>query len=76
MAKVENLTRFSDLSLILQYATKFGMDPDEVFWKVSFEMVINVLTYYKEVDEYHERYSHIWNLIHDDDNSSGEKSKS
>lgn len=60
MARVERLIPYDDLALIGGYAERFGLDPDEVFWKTSFHTVINFAVMWKEVDEYQDRFSYIW----------------
>lgn len=63
MAEAFRLTGFADLSLIVDYAAKFGLDPDEVFWKTGFDTVINTLCLMKERDEYNERFTTIWRMM-------------
>lgn len=60
MAQVGKLRKFDDLSLIGQYAQKFGMDPDEVFEKTSFDTLMNFHWMWKESDEYQERYQYLY----------------
>lgn len=71
MAQVYKLQKFDDLSLIGQYAERFGLDPDEVFWRTSFETIINFLWMWKEGAEYQERYQYIYGELTSHDNSSG-----
>ncbi len=62
MAKVGRLTRFVYHSLLTQYAVKFGCDPDDVFL-MDMDKVINFLEYFKETDEYNERFQDIWDKM-------------
>lgn len=52
--------------MIAQYCESFGQDPDKVFDKVSFGTVTNFAVYFKDRDEYQERYSYIWQTINAD----------
>lgn len=63
MAEVHRLRKFDDLSLIGVYAEKFGMDPDVVFWKTSFDTLINFLVMWQQENEYQERYQFIYNEL-------------
>lgn len=52
---------YDDLQLIGKYGERFGKDPDlEVFGRVSFATIIAFNEMWKEVEEYHERYSYIY----------------
>lgn len=63
MAEVRRLKPFDDLSLVGRYAERFGLDPDHVFSNTSFNTIIGFAHMWKEVDEYHERYSFIYNEL-------------
>ena len=41
------------------------MDPDEVFWKCSFETVIAFAVEQKERQEFRERYNEIYKMLND-----------
>lgn len=60
MAEVARLRTFDDLSLIGKYAERFSLDPDEVFWKTSFDTLMGFLVMWKEGEEYQERYQHLY----------------
>ena len=60
MAQAQKLSKFDDLALIGQYAERFSMNPDEVFWKTSFEALMNFHWMWKESAEYQERYQAIY----------------
>lgn len=66
MAKAGRLVPYDDLGLIGDYAERFAMDPDEVFWKTSFNTLINFTVKWKEQDEYRERFSYIWKELNRD----------
>lgn len=63
MAEGGRLSAFSDLFLIGDYAERFSMDPDEVFWKTSFRTVVNFSNAYKERDEFNERFNDLWQTL-------------
>ena len=52
MAKAHRLNPYNDLSLISNYAAKFGLDPDWVYDHTSFGTIISFATMWKESDEY------------------------
>ena len=56
MAKSERLSIFSDLALIDRYASRFGIDPDLVYYK-SFNHVMNFVWMWNEQSDYNERYA-------------------
>ena len=63
LAKVQRLIPYADLSLVGDYGERFGIDPDEVFARVSFGTVMNFATMWKEKGEYQERFNYIWSEI-------------
>lgn len=63
MARVQRLIPFDDLNLIGNFASKFGMNPDWVFDNTSFGTITNFAIMHKEIDEYHERFSYIWQEV-------------
>lgn len=63
MAKVHRLNGFDDLSLIDQYAQKFGLDPDWVYNHTPFGTLMNFVVMWKEQAEYNERFQFIWHEI-------------
>lgn len=63
MAQAYKLSGFDDLAMIGKYAERFGLDPDEVYHKTSFDTLINFLWMWKENDEYSERYFTIWQTL-------------
>lgn len=65
LAKVGRLSAFSDLFLIGDYAARFSIDPDDVFWKTSFRTLVNFTLAYKERDEFNERFYDIWQTLND-----------
>ena len=70
MADVSRLIPFQDLALVGDFAERFGRDPDEVFWKTSFDTVINFAVEQKEKAEYRERFADIWQQLTDDSTGS------
>ena len=64
MAKVHKLRPFADLALIGNFAAKFGLDPDWVYYNTSFGTIINFAEMWKEESEFEERYQFIWSEIH------------
>lgn len=66
MAKSAFVGRHGALALIAQYAKEFGLDPDDVFASSQFGTVTSFLIYFKDRDEYNERYSYIWQTINSD----------
>ncbi len=64
LAKVHKLNPYDDLDLIDQYATRYGLDPDWVFYNSQFDSVIAFLVKWKEEFEYRERFQAIWEEIH------------
>lgn len=66
MAKVGFVSRHGPIALISQYCEAFGRDPDEVFSSTSMGTVMNFLVYFKDRDEYQERFSDIWRKINQD----------
>jgi hypothetical protein len=70
MAEVEKLRKFDDLSLIGNYAERFGLDPDEVFIKTSFDTVIKFKWMWKESEEYQERYQYIYGELTKDNGTN------
>lgn len=60
MAKWQRLTPHADVSLVGDFAERFGLDPDWVFENKSFETVIAFAVEAKERGEYRERYNYIW----------------
>jgi len=65
LAKVHLLNSYDDLDLIDQYATRYGLDPDWVFYNSQFDTVMGLLVKWKEESEYRERFQSIWHEIHD-----------
>lgn len=63
LAKVTRLIPFEDLTLVGNFAERFAMNPDKVFWKVSFETVIAFAVENKERQEFRERFNEIWHGI-------------
>jgi hypothetical protein len=66
LAKMAFVARHGALSLIAQYCEAFGRDPDEVFASTPMGTVTGFLIYFKDRDEYNERYAHIWRTINTD----------
>jgi len=71
MAKVQRLIPFEDLSLVGNHAERFGIDPDEVFWKCAMGTVIAFAVERKEREEFRERFNNIWQGINGGDSTSG-----
>lgn len=69
MAKWQRLIPHADIGLIGGYAERFGLDPDKVFWKTSFNTVVAFAVESKERGEYRERFNYFWKLLHKDDNT-------
>lgn len=63
MAQAHRLRRFDDLSIIGEYAERFGLDPDKVFTHTSFDTIINFLEMWKESSEYQERFQFFWHEL-------------
>lgn len=63
LAKVNRLATFDDLSLIDRYAERYGQDPNWVYDNVDFGTIINLAIMHHEINEYNERYQHIWQEI-------------
>lgn len=68
MAQVHKLSPYDDLSLIGRYAERFGLDPDHVYHNTSFDTIMAFTVMWKEVDEYHERYTEYWKLLNGNKN--------
>lgn len=60
LARVGRLSAYEDISLIANFAERFGIDPDEVYWKTSFWTLINFSAEQKERMEFRERFDTIW----------------
>lgn len=63
MAQVHKLSKHHRLDPIDRYAKEFGLDPDKVFWKTSFDTVFAFLEKWKDESEYNERFSYIWSEL-------------
>ncbi len=63
MAKVHRLNGYDDLSIIDNFAQKFGQNPDWVYDHTSFGTVINFAALWKEKEEYSERFNFIWQEV-------------
>lgn len=63
MAHPERLTPFEKLSYIGDYAERFGLDPDEVYWKTSAATVMEFAIERKERSEFRERFDYIYSEI-------------
>ena len=66
MAKSAFVGRHGALGLIAQYCEAFGRDPDEVFSSTPMGTLTAFIVYFKDRDEYNERYAHIWRTINAD----------
>lgn len=66
MAEVRRLHPFDDLSLIGNYAERFGLDPDYVFANTRFDTLIAFTVMWKEEDEYRERYEYLYTEVNKD----------
>jgi hypothetical protein len=64
LARVDRLTKFDDLSVIGDFAERFGLDPDAVFNDSSFATVMKFMVMWKESGEYHERFQDIWSTLY------------
>lgn len=53
------------------HAERFGMDPDDVYWKCSFGTVMAFAIERKEREEFRERFNNIWGTIHGNNSSTG-----
>lgn len=63
MAHAERLKPFESLSYIGEYAERFGLDPDEVYWKTSAATVMEFAIERKERSEFRERFDYIYSEI-------------
>lgn len=63
MAHSEKLAPFENLSYIGEYAERFGLDPDEVYWKTSAATVMEFAIERKERAEFRERFDYIYSEI-------------
>lgn len=63
LANERKLERYHDLNLIENYAAKFGLDPDEVYCKTSFDTIILFNEKWKDYAEYYDRYNDIEKLM-------------
>jgi hypothetical protein len=70
MAEVEKLRKFDDLSLIGNYAERFGLDPDYVAENTSFDTVTKFTWMWKDNAEYQERYQYIYGELTKDNGTN------
>lgn len=63
LAKVGRLARFDDLTLIEQYAAKFGQEPNWVYSNTDFGTIKNFSIMWKEQGEFNQRFQHIWHEL-------------
>jgi hypothetical protein len=64
LARVDRLHGFADLSIIERYASKFAMDPDDV-WEKPYKDVAIWVWKWKEDEEYQERFETVWKQVND-----------
>lgn len=63
LAKVHRLKTFDDISLIDEFAARYGQHPNDVFDNTDFGTLTYLTIKWKESAEYQERYQHIWHEI-------------
>lgn len=73
MAEVGRLKPFEYLEMIGSFAERFGLDPDLVYQKSSFETVTNFLLSWRSKLEFDDRFAEVQRLLNEMNNGNATK---